>query len=257
MKSLSIAALLALTGVVTRIGAAQAPPSHQASDWLLRHGTLVRQDASECKVCHTRENCVTCHIGSPQVAAGFFPASSGQAVGMPVRRHTPPSHDGGNYRARHAAAATATPQTCANCHIRSDCLDCHRPDAASGSPGYHAADFLSRHAAEAYSRSTSCSDCHSATAFCASCHKNAGLAIDGPLGRGYHDAKRFFLAGHGLAARQSLESCVSCHTESDCLACHSAAGAQRFSPHGPEFNAARMKERNPDMCAVCHGASVP
>jgi hypothetical protein len=257
MKSLSIAALLALTGVVTRIGAAQAPPSHQAKDFLERHGTLVRQDASECKVCHTRENCLTCHIGSPQVAAGFFPASSGQAVGMPVRRHAPMSHDGGNYRERHALAAVATPQTCAACHVRSDCLDCHRPGAASGAPGYHAADFLSRHAAEAYSRATSCSDCHSATAFCASCHKNAGLAVDGPLGRGYHDAKRFFLAGHGLAARQSLESCVSCHTERDCLACHSAAGAQRFSPHGPDFNAARMKARNPDMCAVCHGASVP
>jgi len=256
MRTLLLAALVAAAGGVMQTGAAQAPESHQASDWLRRHGTLVRRDASECKVCHTRENCLECHIGTPQVAADFFPASSGQAVGMPVQRHAPPSHQGGGYRGRHATEAAATPQTCAACHVRSDCMDCHRPGAASGA-GYHPADFLSRHPAEAYSRVTSCSDCHSATAFCASCHRSSGLAVDGPLGRGYHDAKQFFLAGHGMAARQNLENCVSCHAERDCLTCHSALGAQRFNPHGPGFDAARMKRSNPDMCAVCHGASIP
>ena len=256
MKALILIAIGLAGAALGQPIAAQAPESHQSGDWLQRHGTLVRQDASECKVCHTRENCLKCHVGTPQVADGFLPASSGQAVGMPVQRHAPPSHDGG-FRNRHASQAAASPQTCAACHVRSDCLDCHRPDAGSGGGGYHPAGFLSRHPASAYSRETSCSDCHSAQAFCAACHKQAQLAVEGPIGRGYHDAKQFFVVGHGQAARQSLESCVSCHTERDCLTCHGGSAARRLTPHGPDFDADRMKKRNPDMCAVCHGASIP
>jgi hypothetical protein len=256
MNKLGFALILIAASAAAGPASAQAPDSHRQADFLKRHGTLVRQDASECKVCHTRENCLECHIGSPQVAADFFTAASGQALGMPVQRHAPPSHQGG-FRDRHAPEAVATPQTCAACHVRSDCLDCHRPDAASGGGGYHPTGFLTRHPASAYSRETSCSDCHSSQTFCSSCHARAGLAVDAQLGQGYHDAKRFFLVGHGQPARQALESCVSCHAERDCLTCHAATGSQRFSPHGPDFDAARMKKRNPDMCAVCHGANIP
>jgi hypothetical protein len=77
------------------------------------------------------------------------------------------------------------------------------------------------------------------------------------LGSGYHDAKRFFVVGHGQAARQSLETCVSCHTERDCLTCHSALGGRRFNPHGPDFDAERLRKRNIEVCAVCHGLAVP
>jgi hypothetical protein len=74
---------------------------------------------------------------------------------------------------------------------------------------------------------------------------------------GYHDARSFFVSGHGGAARQSLESCVSCHTERDCLPCHSAQGGRRFNPHGPGFDAERLRRKNFQMCTVCHGAAVP
>jgi hypothetical protein len=74
---------------------------------------------------------------------------------------------------------------------------------------------------------------------------------------GYHDANQFFNAGHGGAARQSLETCVSCHVERDCLTCHSALGGRHFSPHGPGFDAARLAKKNPQMCSACHGASIP
>lgn len=79
----------------------------------------------------------------------------------------------------------------------------------------------------------------------------------GPIGRGYHDAKRFFIAGHGQAARQSLESCVACHTERDCLTCHSALGGRRFSPHGPGFDPERLRKKNIEVCTACHGVAVP
>ena len=94
------------------------------------------------------------------------------------------------------------------------CLDCHRPNAADPSPGYHPAGFLTTHPAAAYTRDQSCADCHNQSQFCANCHLNAGLGSrDGLRGAGYHDAKAEFLLNHGQAARQNLESCVSCHSE--------------------------------------------
>jgi predicted CXXCH cytochrome family protein len=77
-------------------------------------------------------------------------------------------------------------------------------------------------------------------------------------GRGYHDAFPSFGLGHGQAARQSLESCASCHAERDCTSCHSAvAGGFRFSPHGPGFNADRLRKKNPGLCVACHGRDIP
>ncbi|MEZ4378739.1 MAG: cytochrome c3 family protein [Gemmatimonadales bacterium] len=90
------------------------------------------------------------------------------------------------------------------------------------------------------------------------CHAQAGLGARNTLQAGpYHDAKGAFLVGHGQAARQSLESCVSCHVERDCTVCHSAQGGRRFNPHGPGFDAERLRRRNPEMCIACHGRAIP
>jgi hypothetical protein len=59
-------------------------------------------------------------------------------------------------------------------------------------------------------------------------------------GSGFHDAKQAFSLNHGQAARQNLESCVSCHAERDCLTCHSSLGGRRFNPHGPGFDGAMV-----------------
>jgi len=157
---------------------------------------------------------------------------------------------------RHATLAAASTTGCTGCHVRADCLECHRPSAARGA-GYHPDGFLARHPASAYAREASCSDCHNVGVFCSSCHARAGLVASGVLRSGYHDARPFFLVGHGQAARQGLESCVSCHAERDCLTCHSAVGGRRFNPHGPGFDGARMRRKNFAMCTVCHGAAVP
>jgi len=95
------------------------------------------------------------------------------------------------------------------------------------------------------------------TAFCASCHQQSGVVSAGPLRAGYHDAKRFFIVGHGEAARQSLETCVSCHAERDCTSCHAAQGGRNFNPHGPGFDAERRRRKNPEVCTACHGTAIP
>ena len=239
------------------VAAFRAPSSHADPRFggAEGHGAAARRPvASSCATCHAREFCYQCHAGAapPRVIATL--ASDPRSTAIAVRG-VPASH-GVNFADRHGPVAAAAGSRCASCHIRTECLDCHRPVAAAG-PGYHPVGFLSRHPSAAYSRETSCNDCHSVGAFCTSCHAQAGLVAGGVLRSGFHDAKRFFLFGHGQAARQNLESCVGCHVERDCLTCHSVLGGRRFNPHGPGFDANRMRRKNSEVCTVCHGATIP
>lgn len=232
------------------------PPSHADPAFLRRHGSEARESAATCASCHTQESCLACHTGKPTVAMALHPAGPGRGKGAVIRRRRPASH-GSDFSEVHGPVADARPETCSGCHVRPQCLDCHRPNAAEATPGYHPAGFLSRHPAAAYSRETSCSDCHNSGQFCADCHVSAGLSARGRLNAGFHDAKQGFVLGHGQAARQNLESCVACHSERDCLSCHSARAGQRFNPHGPGFDPATLRRKNSQACTACHGALIP
>jgi doubled CXXCH motif protein len=232
------------------------PASHRDPGFLGGHGRPLGAELRQCSTCHTQESCLACHAATPRVVSKLPARAPERGIGALITRHPPESHRAG-FAERHAGPAAATPSTCAGCHARADCLECHRPTAASAS-AYHAVGFLTRHPVAAYSRETNCSDCHNVGSFCASCHAASGLVARGRLGTtGFHDAKRFFGLGHGQAARQDLESCVGCHVERDCVACHGSFGGRRFNPHGPGFDAARLKRKNPQMCTACHGTNIP
>jgi hypothetical protein len=234
----------------------EAPASHRDPEFLFRHGGLAQKSPSSCTTCHTQESCMACHMARPGVVQALPVAGPGRGKGANVRRARPVSH-GQDFSDTHGPVADARPVSCEGCHVRPQCLDCHRPNPADAAPSYHPAGFLSRHPSSAHTRETSCSDCHNTGQFCADCHVKSGLSAQGPLNAGYHDAKRSFLLGHGQAARQNLESCVACHAERDCLTCHSALGGRRFNPHGPGFDPARLREKNSQVCTACHGASIP
>ena len=68
----------------------------------------------------------------------------------------------------------------------------------------------------------------------------------------FHDSQALWILSHPQAARQDLESCVTCHQQNDCLRCHSATSGLRVNPHGPDFDASSMGSRNQAMCALCH-----
>lgn len=236
----------------------EAPPSHRAPDFERKHGANAIKRVERCATCHTRESCAVCHAAQlPGPAASLAAAGPGRAVGAKTTRARPQSHVG-DFERQHASLADTKPASCATCHVRAMCLECHRPDAGRGR-GFHPAGFLASHPAAAYSRQSSCADCHNQAQFCVTCHAQAGLGARGVLGLAerYHDAKQFFLFGHGQAARQSLESCVSCHVERDCLRCHSAMGGRRFNPHGPGFDPDRLRRKNPELCTACHGTAIP
>lgn len=236
-----------------------APESHRDPGFLSTHGVIAKGQPQECRTCHTRESCLTCHEVTPRLADSMYAAGTGRGPGARIARRPPASHTTAFREGSHGGSAAARPETCAACHARQDCLTCHRPGGAANpaAGGYHPSDFLARHPAAAYSQQVTCSDCHNTGAFCQSCHEQAGLVASGPLARGFHDTKPAFIVGHGQAARQNLESCVSCHVERDCLACHSALRGRHFTPHGPGFDAERLKKRNPSLCTACHGAAIP
>jgi len=235
----------------------EAPSSHEDPAFLRQHGRQVRKNAATCATCHTQESCLTCHVGSPASVKAIPVAAPSRGRGAQIVRKRPASH-GLDFSKSHAAPASARPQTCAACHAQPACLECHRPSAADAPLGYHPAGFLSTHPAAAYSRESSCNECHSQTQFCTNCHVNAGLISPGRLrGIGFHDAKQAFFLNHGQAARQNLESCVSCHAERDCLTCHASAGGRRFNPHGPGFDPGTLRRKNSQSCTACHGALIP
>jgi len=235
----------------------RTPQSHSSASFLTLHGHGLDDARAECGTCHTQSSCQVCHAGTPGVAAGLLSHASRAGAGAQVERKKPPSHHP-NFRMTHGPEASADPASCAACHHRAQCLDCHRTAPSAGNPGYHPAGFMARHPAAAYARETSCAECHNPGSFCQTCHESAGLTSSRAiLGAGFHDAQPSFVLGHGPSARMSLESCVSCHTESDCLVCHSAQGGRSFNPHGPGFDAALLRKKAPQMCTVCHGAAIP
>lgn len=238
------------------------PPSHEAPNFVAVHGRDAQRNTQSCATCHTQPSCTTCHVtpAPPRQVNAMHQPGPGRAAGASTERRPPASHTRA-FTEGHGPEATAAPRACATCHVREDCLSCHRPDLAqpAGGGNYHPAGFLARHPSAAYARQTTCSDCHNAQQFCASCHMQAGLSATRSLGgASFHDGRANFLVGHGQAARQSLESCVSCHVERDCTACHSLLGRGfRFSPHGPGFDPERLRRRNPEMCIACHGLGIP
>lgn len=224
------------------------PPSHRAAGFLERHGRELA--VAECSACHTQESCTTCHVEpAPDAIARLASSARSRAPGATVSRAAPPSHVRPFFAVEHGADAAASGATCQACHAEAMCVDCHEaPQEAS----FHPPNFVLRHSSAAYGRQLECSSCHDAEAFCQSCHLQRGTGSVGRLGPGFHDGQPLFLFRHGQPARQSLESCVSCHTQADCLQCHAETGAFRVSPHGPGFDPERAADRNRSVCFVCH-----
>jgi hypothetical protein len=236
----------------------KAPATHAQPDFETHHGALAGSSGASCRTCHTQESCLVCHRGeAPAAALALYHAGPGRAAGAQTKAAKPASHIAG-WKTQHGTVASASMRSCTSCHAREECLTCHVPDPSKRG-SYHPAAYLTRHPVDAYARSSSCNDCHNTGQFCQTCHQQSGLTSRRTLlgAAGYHDGNRQFFLGHGQAARQSLESCVSCHAERDCLTCHSVVKGRSFNPHGPGFNAAQMLKKNPQLCIACHGTAIP
>lgn len=175
-------------------------------------------------------------------------ASPGRAPGVSLTQAAATVHPP-DFTGRHASWAASGSLQCAQCHTRNYCSDCH---AGADSRAFHPANFVERHAAEVFGAGGNCRSCHSTETFCQSCHNAAGLGSQGRMNAAFHTGQPLWVLSHGQAARMGMESCASCHRQTDCMQCHSAAGGWGVNPHGPGFNASRMAARNQAACRACH-----
>ncbi len=181
----------------------------------------------------------------PQAVPGGAPGVDLSGAGERV--HPP------DFQERHASFAATGTLTCTGCHTEQYCADCH---AGPDSRAFHPDNFLERHAADVFAGVGDCQSCHSTEAFCRDCHVEAGVASDGTRSTAFHSAEPNWIVTHGQAARIGLQSCASCHGQTDCLECHSTAG-WGVNPHGPGFDADAMAERSPGTCELCHLGGAP
>jgi len=231
------------------------PSSHEATRFAWYHTGIAEEDGANCATRLSSEACRSCHIEPvpvPVAALVTRDTVTVTAPGAELIAEAPQSHESVFFMERHGTVASTEESSCATCHEpESFCGSCHEKQTEGGS-SYHTPNYLLGHAAEAANAVTECSTCHNPVAFCRTCHAEAGLQSAGRLGPGYHDAEPLWLLRHPQAARQQLETCASCHTQRDCLQCHSQLGAFQISPHGPGFDARAAYERNPVVCRACH-----
>ncbi|MFC1661892.1 hypothetical protein ACFL3S_10660, partial [Gemmatimonadota bacterium] len=197
------------------------PGSHSAAGFAVTHGRSATAAPSNCSVCHDRTSCFTCHGGATHLPAAILeiplPGETGPA-GVQIPEQIVPSFHEGNFAMSHGPAAASGQPDCTTCHSESSCVECHE---AQGSPSFHPLNFLASHGPEAYGRVSDCSSCHNTEAFCRECHMGMGIQGGGAVVAPYHDNQGLWVLSHPQAARQDLESCVSCHQQTDCLRCHS------------------------------------
>ncbi len=222
------------------------PASHREAGWESLHATAARLEIGRCANCHARSGCRACHRERSNAEIAALPeAEPGDPRGVRLARvvHAP------WFETTHRVDAASAEATCSSCHRVDFCSSCH---ASATAPVFHLPNFLATHGPQVYRREADCVSCHNTEVFCRACHASTGLAASDRLGVAFHTANPFWLVGHGVAARQALESCVTCHAQQSCMRCHSTLGAWRVSPHPPGFNARRAESANALTCLRCH-----
>jgi hypothetical protein len=233
----------------------------------------------------TMRDCMRCHAieGLGGLTRGAAPSEGAETMpctgchqALPdgrVRAHLPEGwmnpppwmagmHHDHEWLVRHRWVAADQGGLCAECHTERDCAACH--DARARPRRVHPGDFLTTHAGMARRDETRCTSCHAVATFCAECHARLGLStFSAPDTRGssrYHPPAAVWIRGpnlHGVEGRRSLQACVSCHAEDDCVACHGTGdvGGGGVSPHPPGFalGCGVILAASPAACARCHG----
>ena len=196
--------------------------------------------------------CTTCHLSEPD---GVMRTRFAEGQLRPPQWLLGMGHDA-DWIVRHRWVGADQGNECASCHRESDCADCH--DGRVRPRSIHPNDYLTIHPQEARRDQTRCTTCHTTQRFCTECHARLGLATTtAPVVRAtdrYHPPA--WDRAHGLEAKRSLNACVSCHAERDCVSCHGALGiGGGVSPHPAGFasRCASLLAANSRACVTCHG----
>ena len=231
----------------------------------------------KCLECHDNKaapgTCDTCHLtGKDGTIVRTYPSGSLKPHGY----YRSDDHYAGTFVKSHEAVAAADERYCESCHTKRDCEACH--DGFVRPIRIHPANWALIHPTTARKNSLECSSCHREQSFCLDCHQRSRVSDrapnDNPGVRVHPDGwvsnaaagERPGPQHHKWQAQRNIRTCVSCHQESTCLACHSARSVPGFgatarlsgvNPHGSGFRARckTMLRANPSVCEKCHEPS--
>jgi len=251
---------------------------------------------SSCISCHQIDNesgdislpdmkkCISCHIHDEQYKAGHCSICHFTEKGGTLMKKLnngallePPQWMKGightqDWYKKHKVSAGLDPDLCAICHQNSDCDKCHAGSGKTRPTLIHPEDWMEMHSIASLSGDLRCSACHSLQNFCLPCHRKSAVAWDSPAHTGvsagslYHPDDWYAFpssdkkSSHGFWARKSISSCVACHTENDCMSCHSApvGGFNPHPPHSEWMNKCHVLfSKNPSTCYKCHKPNSP
>lgn len=219
-----------------------------------------------CVTCHNGSDapsaCSTCHLAEDD---GRLITRFPEGKLSPIGRFHDDDHRDPAWSLRHGPPARDSGY-CASCHTESSCLECH---AGATSPReIHPGNFIVLHARDALVNTADCMGCHEGGVGCQKCHEATGMnqaAAEGKTGtpkasrqihpRGWAD----LVPGpnhHAMTARTAMATCVSCHTEDECIRCHSDQ-TLRVNPHGSGFKGGILQSRNNASCKKCHPGGIP
>ena len=217
-----------------------------------------RKSTVACQTCHTQESCLTCHIAPPRPVSGAVrerawarrgragrPGPTGQPHGR-LQHH--PRDQAANSNPKivrgvpHAPAVPRLPPWARRSGRRSTT---RRPSSSAIRP-------RPTHGKRTAAIATT--PAHSARP--ATCRRALG-SPKGPLQGGISRCLPRLLAQPRSGGTPEPGDAAHRATWSeDCLTCHSALYGRGFNPHGPGFDADKLRAKNPQMCTVCHGLKV-
>ncbi len=171
------------------------------------HGDAVtgepeRAEMALCRTCHETsgggDDCLLCHADGEDLL---------------------PSDHRAGWEWFHGGEARVNEASCANCHVQSECQDCHAGDNVR--PRAHGLNYEFRHALDAKGNDMDCAACHSEPQFCAGCHL-ANQVLPESHSRGDWLGSRG--GRHAEDAIFEMESCIACHDQGAaapiCAECH-------------------------------------
>jgi hypothetical protein len=143
-----------------------------------------------------------------------------------------------------------------------ECNSCHKTEGVAVN---HDSDWVRAHRTLAGKRDNNCSQCHD-QAYCLDCHQGGGIDTKLSTQNYKHDYtpkshRSDWLEIHPIKANDNPQSCVRCHDQKYCTACHSKFRGEdlQFQSHRRQFSDIRAGAGGPlhatfgpGQCAGCH-----
>ena len=186
------------------------------------HDQIAKADTAGTEKLPVMEACVKCHDGMQAEKACI-------ACHENPKGKLPADHHSALWSKQHGDEAKLDDaRSCAMCHERNDCQECHQGDNL-GRPRAHPPGFESKHPLEFRSGRTECSACHDERSFCAECHLERNVYPRSHQRASW--ANPVSGGAHRLQAEANIEQCVVCHSDEPgnepvCAACHQGKSEQ-------------------------------